>query len=56
MDGLEQAPEIEFILGLHEVARAGMAEGHAWAANKVGFLNLRTGPGVAAALPLLYNA
>jgi benzoylformate decarboxylase len=56
MDALEKAPEIRYILGLHEVVCAGMAEGYARATGKVGFLNLHTGPGVAAALPMLYNA
>ncbi len=56
MDALEEAPEIRYILSLHEVVCAGMAEGYARAAGKVGFLNLHTGPGVAAALPMLYNA
>ena len=56
MDALEKVPEIRYILGLHEVVCAGMAEGYARASGKVGFLNLHTGPGVAAALPMLYNA
>ena len=56
MDALEKAPDIRYILGLHEVVCAGMAEGYARASGKVGFLNLQTGPGVAAALPMLYNA
>ena len=56
MDALEEAPDIRYILGLHEVVCAGMAEGYARASGKVGFLNLHTGPGVAAALPMLYNA
>lgn len=56
MDALEKAPDIQYILGLHEVVCAGMAEGYARASGKVGFLNLHTGPGVAAALPMLYNA
>jgi len=56
MDALENAPDIRYILGLHEVVCAGMAEGYARASGKVGFLNLHTGPGVAAALPMLYNA
>jgi benzoylformate decarboxylase len=56
MDALEEAPDIRYILGLHEVVCTGMAEGYARASGKVGFLNLHTGPGVAAALPLLYNA
>jgi benzoylformate decarboxylase len=56
MNALREAPEIRYILGLHEVVCAGMAEGYARASGKVGFLNLHTGPGVAAALPMLYNA
>jgi len=56
MDALEKVPDIQYVLGLHEVVCAGMAEGYARASGKVGFLNLHTGPGVAAALPLLYNA
>jgi len=56
MDALEEAPDIRYILGLHEVVCAGMAEGYARASGKVGFLNLHTGPGVAAALPMIYNA
>jgi benzoylformate decarboxylase len=56
MDALEEAPDIQYVLGLHETVCAGMAEGYARASGKVGFLNLHTGPGIAAALPLLYNA
>lgn len=56
MDGLEDCPEIEYILGLHEVVASGMAEGYARASGKVGVVNLHTGPGVAAAMPMLYNA
>jgi len=56
MDALEEATDIQYILALHEVVCAGMAEGYARASGKVGFLNLHTGPGVAAALPMLYNA
>jgi benzoylformate decarboxylase len=56
MNALREAPEIRYILGLHEVVCVGMAEGYARASGKVGFLNLHTGPGVAASLPMLYNA
>jgi benzoylformate decarboxylase len=56
MNALKEAPGIRYILGLHEVVCVGMAEGYARASGKVGFLNLHTGPGVAAALPMLYNA
>ena len=56
MDGLEDYPEIKYILGLHEVVASGMAEGYARTSGKVGVVNLHTGPGVAAAMPMLYNA
>jgi benzoylformate decarboxylase len=56
MDALERAADIRYILGLHEVVCAGMAEGYSRASGKVGFMNLHTAPGVAAALPMLYNA
>jgi benzoylformate decarboxylase len=56
MDALEDAADIKYILCLHEVAAVGMAEGYARASGKVGFLNLHTGTGLAAALPMLANA
>ncbi|MCX8032518.1 MAG: thiamine pyrophosphate-binding protein [Thermoleophilia bacterium] len=56
MDGVEQAKDIQYILALHEVVCAGMAEGYARASDQPGFLNLHTAPGLAAATPLLYNA
>jgi benzoylformate decarboxylase len=56
MDALEEAPDIQYILGLQEVVCAGMAEGYARATGRPGFLNLHTAPGLAAATPMLYNA
>ena len=56
MDALENTPEIEYILGLHEVVSAGMAEGYSRASGKVGVLNLHTNSGLAAATPMLGNA
>lgn len=56
MEALENAQDIKYILGLNEIVCAGMAEGYARASGQPGVLNLHTGPGVAAALPLLYNA
>ena len=56
MDALEGVRDIHYILAFHEAVCAGMAEGYARASGKVGFLNLHTGPGVAAALPILCNA
>jgi benzoylformate decarboxylase len=56
MDALEEADDIRYILGLHEVVCAGMAEGYARVTGKPGFLNLHTASGLAAATPMLYNA
>jgi len=56
MDALVDRPEIKYILGLHEVVALGMAEGYARTSNKVGVVNLHTGPGLAAAMPMLSNA
>ncbi len=56
MDAFDKAPDVRYVLGLHEVVCAGMAEGYARATGRPGFLNLHTATGVAAASPLLYNA
>jgi benzoylformate decarboxylase len=56
MDALEKEPDISYFLGLNEIVSMGMAEGYSRASGKPAFLNLHTGPGVAAALPMLYNA
>jgi benzoylformate decarboxylase len=56
MDAMEDHPEIKYILCLHEVVAVGMAEGYARTSGKPGVLNLHDTTGLAAALPLLYNA
>ena len=56
MDVLEDYPEITYILGLHEVVALGMAEGYARTSGQVAVVNLHTGAGVAAAMPMLFNA
>lgn len=56
MDALEKCPDIKYILGLNEIVCAGMAEGYARTSGKPGVLSLHTGPGVAAAMPMLFNA
>jgi benzoylformate decarboxylase len=56
MDAVEGHPELRYILCLHEVVAVGMAEGYARASGKPGFLNLHTGTGLAAGLPMLSNA
>jgi benzoylformate decarboxylase len=56
MDVMEDHPEIKYILCLHELTAAGMAEGYTRASGKLTCLNLHTGTGLAASLPLLSNA
>ena len=56
MDALEKSGKFHYILSLHEVVCVGMAEGYARASGKPAFLNLHTGPGTAAAMPMLVNA
>ncbi|MBW1768002.1 MAG: thiamine pyrophosphate-binding protein, partial [Deltaproteobacteria bacterium] len=56
MDALEDAPDIQYILGLNEIVCAGMAEGYARASGKPGFLNLHTLTGTAASLAMICNA
>ena len=46
MDALEEAPDIQYILGLQEIVCAGMAEGYARATGRPGVLNLHTAPGI----------
>jgi benzoylformate decarboxylase len=56
VDALEKQQHIKYILGLNEIVCIGMAEGYARASDKPGFLNLHTGPGLAAAMPFLADA
>jgi thiamine pyrophosphate-dependent acetolactate synthase large subunit-like protein len=56
LDSLEACPGISYILGLHETVAIGMAEGYARFSGKAGFVNLHSCPGLAAAMPALFNA
>jgi benzoylformate decarboxylase len=56
MDALEDVKDIQYILGLQEVVSVGMAEGYARASGRPGYLFLHTYTGLAAGLPLLFNA
>jgi benzoylformate decarboxylase len=56
VDVMEDHPEITYMLCMHELAAVGMAEGYARTSGKVGFLNLHTGTGLAAGMPMLSNA
>jgi benzoylformate decarboxylase len=56
MSALEDFPDIQFRLGLHEVVAAGMAEGYSRTSGKPAVLNLHTLTGLGAATPQLANA
>jgi benzoylformate decarboxylase len=56
IDVMEDHPEIKYVLCMHELVAVGMAEGYARTSGKVGVLNLHTGTGLAAGLPMLSNA
>ncbi|HSW57441.1 MAG TPA: thiamine pyrophosphate-binding protein [Dehalococcoidales bacterium] len=56
IDALEDAPDIQYILCLHETAAVGIAEGYTRISGRPGFVNLHTNTGLAAALPLMANA
>jgi benzoylformate decarboxylase len=56
MDALEDVKEIKYILCPHETAAVGIAEGYARTSGRVGVVNLHTGAGLAASLPMLSNA
>lgn len=56
MEGLDEHPEIEYVLGFNEIVCVGMAEGYARISGKPGVLNLHSGPGFISCLGLLNNA
>lgn len=56
MEGLDEHPEIEYVLGFNEIVCVGMAEGYARITGKPGVLNLHSGPGFISCLGLLNNA
>jgi benzoylformate decarboxylase len=56
MDAFEDHPEVKYVLCLNEAVATAMAEGYARASGRPGVLNLHTGPGLAAAMPMLSNA
>ncbi|MEM1248005.1 MAG: thiamine pyrophosphate-binding protein [Acidobacteriota bacterium] len=56
MDCLEDYPEIDYVLTLHESVACGAAHYYAQAGDRVGVVNLHVGPGLGNALGMLYNA
>ncbi len=56
MDGLQDYPELEYVLGLHETVPLAMADGYARATHKPAVVNVHIAPGLANAMSMIYNA
>ncbi|MBI2847529.1 MAG: thiamine pyrophosphate-binding protein [Chloroflexi bacterium] len=56
MDGLQDYPQISYVLALQEGTAVGMADGYARASGKAGVVNLHVAPGLANGTSLLFDA
>lgn len=56
MDVLQEYPQLEFVLALHEGVAVGMADAYARASRRPAFVEVHTGPGLGNALGMIYNA
>lgn len=56
LDALLDAPELRYIMALHESVALGAAHYYSQAAQKPSFVNLHVAPGLGNALGMLYNA
>src|SRR3989442_6518859 len=56
MDALQDYPQLEYILALHEGVATGIADGYARASRRPAFLQLHITPGLCNALGMLYNS
>jgi benzoylformate decarboxylase len=56
MDGLQDYPQLEYVLGLHETVPLAMADGYARATHKPAVVNVHIAPGLANAMSMVYNA
>lgn len=56
MEALQDYPQIEYVLALHEAVAMGMAEGYARAAQRPALVNLHVAAGLGNAMGMLYNA
>jgi benzoylformate decarboxylase len=56
MDGLQDYPELEYVLGLHETVPLAIADGYARATHKPAVVNVHIAPGLANAMSMIYNA
>jgi thiamine pyrophosphate-dependent acetolactate synthase large subunit-like protein len=56
MDALQDYPQLEFILALHEGVAVGVADAYARATRKPAFVELHIAPGLGNAMGMLYDA
>ena len=56
MDVLQEYPQVEFMLALHEGVAVSMADAYARVARRPAFVEVHTGPGLGNALGMIYNA
>jgi benzoylformate decarboxylase len=56
MDGLQDYPQLKYILALQETSAVAMADGYARATGKPGFVNVHITAGLANSISMLYNA
>lgn len=56
MDGLQDYPQLQYILSLQETPAVAMADGYARASGRPGIVNVHIAPGLANSMGMLYNA
>jgi benzoylformate decarboxylase len=56
MDALQDYPQLQYILALHEGVATGIADGYARATGRPAFLQLHITPGLGNAMGMLYNS
>jgi len=56
MDALQDYPQLQYILALHESVAVGIADGYARATGRPSFVQLHISPGLGNAMGMLYNA
>ena len=55
-DALQDYPQLEYVMGLHETVPLAMAEGYGRATGKPAVVNVHIAPGLANAMSMIYNA
>ncbi len=56
MDALQDYPQVEYIMGLHESVAVGMADGYARASGRAAVANVHIAAGLGNAMSMLYDA